>query len=615
MKTRHQDRPAGLWLRRLLGAASIHKLLLWAICGYGALLRFEAFHRAYGPLVGSDLFIRAQSAVAGLATRLHPASLQWPRAAMPYRFDAKSYLVSARRMEHFYEARLREPLFVFSTKVGLWLTGGQDITVSLVSSVFGSLLIPATYVLGRAIGGVVVGLGAALLVAIEPQLIDTGVRGYRDDLFSLLTVLFAWACIRFYDRASTRTVLLTAAIGAAACLTRITALSFVVPGLAAVVAVRGRGRWREVAKPAMVAGVIVLVLIAPFLVTCWMKFGDPLYSINWAADFYGQRSGLDTTGGMSTIELLRRQFDRAPLEMIDSTIRGFTHYPWANKWAELGLHWGGIFALALKYLCLVGLLMWLWSPEGRLTLVVLAGSMVPFVFTWEAHTQWRLTQHTYPFYMVAAVFAVARPLQWVVTLLRSGQRVSGELEGALVRTLLTASVVAGLFGVVALLPPLILYRELASGRPASVGGDARALFFMEREVFFFASGWSAPHTEGNVTFHDPDGNRSRLRVPMSAKYGYRCLLRLDANPALDDHSPGIELRVNDWSVRPSSPDASAGVARYWATIPRGVVRTGLNRVEIVAVGGGGSESTNPAQTSNVPQSRLRFWYVRFFPQT
>lgn len=584
---------------RLRGTARATPWLLLIVVGYGALLRFEAFHRACGPLAGGPRFVAAQQAVADLAARMRPSSIQWSRVPTPYRYDAKSYLDSARAMERFYEARLREPLFVFSTKAGLWLTGGQDIAVSLASSAFGVLLVPATYALGCVLGGVGVGLSAALLVAIEPQLIDTGTRGYRDDLFSLLTVLFAVACVWLYRRPSWRTALLAGAIGAGTCLTRITGLTLVLSGLAAAIACGGRTRWRTIAGPAVVAGGLVALLVAPFLVNCWIAYGDPLYSIDWHSAFYGRRSHVETTGEPSTIEFLRKGFEQQPLVTIDSALRGFTHYPWANKWTEFGRHWGGPLASACKFLCLAGLLMWLWFTEGRLVLAVFAGSMVSFVFTWEAYAEWRFTQHTYPFYMAAAAFAVLAPIRWWNTLARNTHPAWVSVGGALRRALLTTGAVFVFFAVVAILPPLIVYQELANGQAASVGGDPRTIFILPREVFFFAgNGWSGPRTDGNTTFHDPDGPRGRLRVPMSAKYGYRCLVRLQPMP------PGgeldvVELRLNGWSGRMSPERVPGGMPRFWVTIPRGVARTGLNLVELDAPGRSG-----PA---------LRFWYVRFFP--
>ena len=592
-------------LRARSVASGLTRLLLWVIVAYGALLRFEALDSAYGPLAGSERFVRAQHAVASMASRLHPASLEWPRAAMPYRTDPKSYLDAARAMEHFYEARLREPLFVFSTKVGLWLTGGQDIAVSLVSSTFSALLVVATYALGRAIGGVGVGVASALLVAIEPQMIDSGIRGYRDDLFALLTVLFAWACIRLYRRPSTRAVLLVALTGAGACLTRITAFTFVVPSLLALVVLRGRRGWREVARPAAVAAILALALVAPFLVNCWRTFGDPLYSINWHSAYYSQRGQVDTGGTLDAGQFLRERFRTAPIETTDSMLRGLTYYPWTNKWTALSRHWSPVLAEGLKYLCLVGLLMWLWSAGGRVGLVVLATSLVPFAATWETLADWRFTQHAYPFYVVAAVFAVARPLQWVAALARGDQPMGIQLRRGAVAVLSAFAVVAGFFVLMALLPPLALYQELTHGRPASAGGDPRYVFFMEHEAFFFArGGWTAPRTEDNVTFRDAHEARGRLRVPMSGAFSYRCLVRLDAPPNEDGTRREIELTVNGWSSR-MSLDADPGEwPRYWATIPKGVVRTGVNRVELV-VAGQPRPATGPT---------LKFWYIRFIPQ-
>jgi hypothetical protein len=78
----------------------VQAALLWAICLYGALLRFEAFHQPYSPLEGSAPLIKAPVTIADLASRVRPVSLAWPRADMPYRFDAKSYLDSAPAGNH-----------------------------------------------------------------------------------------------------------------------------------------------------------------------------------------------------------------------------------------------------------------------------------------------------------------------------------------------------------------------------------------------------------------------------------------------------------------------------------------------------------------------------------
>jgi hypothetical protein len=90
-------------------------------------------------------------------------------------------------MRYFYEGRAREPAFVFATKLGLWMAGGQDIAVSIVSGVSSTLLVPATFLLGFELGGPLVGLPAALLVALDPDLVSWSTMDFRDDFFALAT--------------------------------------------------------------------------------------------------------------------------------------------------------------------------------------------------------------------------------------------------------------------------------------------------------------------------------------------------------------------------------------------------------------------------------------------
>lgn len=599
-------------LRGLPGRLWAELSLLSLAFGYGALLRLEAFHRSYGPLAGSDLFLRMQEAVAGLAASIRPASFSFPSGLLPYRFDPSSYLLEARSMEHFYEARLREPLFVFSTKVSLWLTGGQDLAVSVASNAFSILLVPATYALGRAVGGPAVGLPAALVVAIEPQLILNGPKGYRAELFACLVVAFALACIRLHRRPSTRAAVMTGAVGAAVCLTRITSLAFVVPGLAAVALSHGIPKWRHAARRAAVSGAVVLVLIAPFLVACWVEFGDPFYSINWHTGWYRQVSGMETGEPMSASEFVLTRVRQAPTQAIDTALRGLTLYPWADKWDWLAEHWGVPLAAALKYLCLAGLLMWLWTSEGRLILVVLAGSMLPFAFTWELWQDWRFTVHTYPIFMAAAAFAAVRPVQWIYGVWASRRPLGPALRGLAPSVLLTAGVATFFVGSLCLFPVILVHQELAAGRAASVGGDPRRVFFIDREALFFARGWSPARLEGDVVFRYPKGAVGRIWVPMVGGREYRCLLRLDPLGTDTQRLRVLEFRINEWSHRfPLRPD-QGGVDTYWIRIPMGATKSGLNRVEIREVKGSGAKAADGGRATSEPDFKL--WFVRFFPE-
>jgi len=595
------------YFRRLPAAVWIEASLLAAIFTYGALLRFEAFQRGYGPLLGGSWWIRLQGAMADMVQLIRPESFAWPRADMPYRFDAKSYIGSARAMEHFYEARLREPLFVFATKFGQWLTGDQDIAVSMMSSCFSTLIILATYALGRAVGGAAVGLLGALFIAIERELIWTGTMGYRDDLFTLLTVLFAYGCIRLYRRPSMGSAVATGVVGGLANLTRITSLSFVLPGLLAVAVSHGVRGVREMARPVIVSGLIAILLLAPFLVSSWAVFGDPLYSINWATSWYRTRGGLDGSGEMSAGSYLVSRLRDEPGPTLHTGLRGFTIYPWANKWTGYSNHWGRPIGSALKWLSVAGILMSLWLPAGRMALLVFAASMLPFAFTWEVAggAQWRFTMHAYPFLVVAAAYALVEATRWAQRLMNPTTLSGTELRTFVHRVAVTGALVFLFFGALSVLTPIAVAHDLARGRPASVGGS-------EKDELLFGAGWEEVRQDGNIVFHYPRADRATIWVPMSGERAYVCLIRLDALPESGDAARILELTFNGrWVERLTLYPDAGDVGRHEFRIPEGVVRSGLNRIDLVDLGSPRAETRGQGSPSG---PRFRFWYIRFFPQ-
>jgi len=143
--------------------------------------------------------------------------------------DPINYLAYARQMESFYQAHVREPVFLASTRAALWLLDGQDAGVSLASCVGSVLAVFATYLLGVALLSPAAGLLAALLMAIEYDAIMWAPDGWRDDTFTATVLLAAWALLRLHDRPAFGTGAASGRMLRIACLTRITALTFVVP--------------------------------------------------------------------------------------------------------------------------------------------------------------------------------------------------------------------------------------------------------------------------------------------------------------------------------------------------------------------------------------------------
>src|SRR5262249_1606828 len=82
--------------------------------------------------------------------------------------------------------------------------------------------------------------------------------------------------------------------------------------------------------------------------------------------------------------------------------------PFAIKWTGFGIWSPGLGAM-LCGLALVGLAAFVFSPRGRLLLLVIAASLLPYAFTWNVGDggEWRFTMHVYPLFVVAAVYAIA----------------------------------------------------------------------------------------------------------------------------------------------------------------------------------------------------------------
>ena len=312
-------------------------------------------------------------------------------------------------MERFYDAHVREPLFVSATKIGLAASGGADIGISLTSAAFSTLMVLALYLLGAHCFGPAVGLLAAFLLAIEPQVIGLAAAGWRDEAFSCFVLLTAWALVRMRTDPSFAHAL-CAGLAAGACgLTRITSLSFLIPALLYLCFGGEASSLRERRRAVALALLIALALLLPYLASCALAFGDPLLAINTHTGFYRDRAGLPSAASMSWVAYLATAF--GPAELARNLAEGLTTYPFTNKWLPYNLWLPGL-AKTLRFFSFAGLLLFVRDREGRLLLVVLFTALVPFAFTWgvSGGSEWRLTLVAYPFYLLAASFAASRAL-------------------------------------------------------------------------------------------------------------------------------------------------------------------------------------------------------------
>ena len=284
-------------------AAILRHWLLVTVLVYATLLRFEALVAKWGPIEGSRRAEAFQVELAGAIAYARPDDLGW----QPERFlsgDPFDDVRHAREMYSFYAPSVREPIFIFTTKLFQWLVGYQPIVVCLASGRFSALGVWATYLLGSYAFSPWVGLGAALGLAVEQDVISQGVIGFKDDTFTVFFLLLAFAVMRAWDQPTFRWVLLSDLVAGAACLTRITSLTFALPALAFVGLSVSPAAWRTRLKAVGFAASMMAVAVVPFLLACWIAFGDPLFSITDRTRWYRENLGLPALAPMNPLVFL-----------------------------------------------------------------------------------------------------------------------------------------------------------------------------------------------------------------------------------------------------------------------------------------------------------------------
>ena len=577
-------------------ARSLRIALLLLVIAYGALLRFDALTLTYGT-VQSPGWLRALQESRGATSVLRPADFKWERWQGRYISDPYTYLNFAREMRSFYAAHRREPLFPFATRVSLRLLNNQDIAVSFASMFFSVLAIAFTWMLGRTAFNSWVGLGAAAALAIEADAISWGVGGWRDDAFMCAVVLSAWALLRLLRDPSTRNAAIAGAVAAVACLTRITSLSFLVPGLVFLVFALPL-TWRSRLKPLAVCVVMASLLAGPYFVNCWRTFGDPLYAINVHADVYRAAEGQQVQDQQTASGYISSTILSRPWTSIDTGLQGMTTYPFMNKWTGFD-PWGRALGAALSWLALLGLFLFVRTREGRLLLIVLAGSLVPYALTWKLIFDWRFTLHAYPFFLIASFYAISE----IIALLRPSRLAELRSQPPPRKTVLAwtgglATAAAILVGMFVVVPPRAAAETLSVGAPVSFGPYVR-------DRIYFDDGWSGASREGNVVARLTMGFAADMQLPLPEARDYVMTVRMDPFPA----PPAGVTTTSSW-VRVFMNDQLIGMTQlqwdpqrigsYRFTIPAFAVKRGWNRLTLSPAGGDGRSA------------RIRFWYARLW---
>jgi hypothetical protein len=535
--------------------------------------------------------------------------MSWPRSPNEAGGDPYAYLQEARERSNFYGAHLREPVFPFAVKAVLAALGQPDIAVCVASAIFSWLTILAVYWLGCAAFSRWIGLGAALALAVERNVIGFGVSGFRDDAFTALAIAAVAATIWTAERPTIRRSVVWGVLAAAVCLTRITAISFLVPLLGYRLWRQPReSRWRSAAASLAT----LLVLVSPYLIACWIRFGTPVYAVtgvasswNWA-DHAGQPT--DWSGTLSG-----RILDH-PFDFLDSLCFGALR-AFSDRWEGFAV-WASPLEGTLAAAAILGLLGFMWSPAGRFLLLFLATSPVPYlliVTTLPADARYRYTLHAYPIFLLASCYAIARTASAFSALRDPASRSWAAVAPVARRAAVTVLVAAAACAVALALPPLRMLEELRrSSRTVVAAGP--------RDQFLFRNGWYAPVTMGGVTARYSANRHATVWVPMLEGRPTSLTLRLDPLEAEGTPPQVVQVRLNGTLLATLTLRLNPKrFGSYRISVPVEAIRGGFNRLDLLATYATAPRDTEPAPAGahrlvetalagDRPGS-MRLWYV------
>ena len=593
----------------LRSPAAIASGLAVAITLYGGLLRLDAFVGKYGTLDHPAWARVATRNVAPLVPAIRPSRVTWYRVPNPYvGGDPITYIEYGRQMTSFYQPHVREPVFLAMTSVGLWALDDQDYGVSLASAVGSTLAIFATYLVGAAVLSPLAGLLAALLTATELEIVTWGVDGWRDDTFTATILFSVWALLRLRARPSVGNALLAGGLCALSCLTRITAITFIVPAFIWLVIDRAAAPRRDRARAVGIAAVALVVIVAPYLISCAIATGDPLIAINYHTGYYRFAENRPIDQPMSAAEYLRGKFADRPIRALDTALSGLLIQPFVTKWHGFEEWMRGLGA-GLRLIAVIGLAALPFFARGRLLLVALLGSLLPYVMTWNVGGggAWRFTMHAYPFFFVAAGVAVVgtgRALRAVARDYRLLQPAA--VKPYLWRLAIVASV-AGLGTAWYLGLPWYVTREaIAHGESTSIETGAR-------DRIFYRSGWSAAHNE-NITVRVSRSERAVVRLPLPARRAYELVLRID--PVTPTSPEEVDVLFNRHLVgRLRLAWNPERVGSYRLRLREDIVTAGSNELIVVpsSVMPAGSAGPRFSWLNPADPIGVRMWYVRVLP--
>ncbi len=589
--------------------ATLPFVLALLITAYGAILRLDVINLRYGPIDHPAWARVVTQSATPLARHVKPVQYWWHPDPTPYvGGDPYSYIRHAREMRSFYQAHVREPVFLAITRAFLWLTDWQDVGISFASATMSTLCIFATFLLGRAAFSTPVGLLAALALAIEFDEISWAADGWRDDTFTCMLLLTAWALVRLRQQPTRWRAGVAGVLGAAACLTRITSISWLVPALLLVCIDGPRVEWRRRAALVSISALITAVLVAPYLIACAREMGDSLISINAHTVYYRAGEGVSFQAPMSASSYIASKIAERPIRQIDTAITGIFVWPMTNKWASYNV-WIPYAGRVLEMLAIAGLLLFLSNRNGRLLLGIALTSLVPYAFTWNiaGGREWRFVMHVYPIYLMAAWYTVEFVVRGARALRDPPRRQALRRPRAIATGAGAAAAIALTVFAYGRLPYLVYWEALRKGDEVTIPAG-------NRDGAFYSKGWSPWNTEGAVTARVVLGTRGTIALPLPERRPYRITMRID--PATPAEPRNVSVLLNGRFLKRLGLEWNPQrVGSYSVDVEPEFVRPGAASLQLVADSALPARAAGPRYAWIDPDTpvSLRVWYVRIHP--
>jgi hypothetical protein len=349
-------------------------------------------------------------------------------------------------------------------------------------------------------------------------------------------------------------------------------------------------------------------VVAPYMISCAIATGDPFYAINYHTVYYRFAEQRPIDAPMSAMEYLRSKVADHPLRTLDTAINGLVFQPFVTKWNGFG-EWVRGARFVLAPLAIAGLVAMTFWGAGRLVLVALFGSLLPYIFTWNVGGggEWRFTMHAYPFFLVAVGVAVVGIARGLIVLRRGRPQISRArvITFAFQMAAICLTAGAGLawyFG----MPWLVL-------REAIVRNESTSIETGERDRVFYRDGWAKPHVEG-ITARYSVADRATIRIPLPERRGYDLVLRLD--PVTPTAPESVDVLFNRHLVgRLRLTWNPERVGSYRVRLREDIVNSGSNEVIIIPSSVMPAAAAGPklAWLDPAEEVGVRLWYARVIP--